>query len=706
MIKIAFKVSKNNLFPNACIIVKALLGLKRIILCLSLFTFTPSLPVFAGDGYFTYPSNWGGTGLMEIPTARVIKKDSYRLGYSQIKPYRYYYGAVSPLQGMELDLRVTEVIDLPGFEESSENFKDKAFDMKYQFLKEGKYRPALAVGFMDPHGTRVYPSQYLAASKQIYPFDFTLGLGNGRFGKEPLPQEVEGLKLEMFSDPEEWFNDSNFFWGVQFAPSEQFALMFEYSPVEYHKQTRDPAQGEYFKEPVSSKYNFGLRYKPIEWAEVDLTYQRGEEIGFNISLAFDIGSPLIPIYDPPYREAPSFARDPVSERITRALFHSGFSDIHVAAERGELQISSENDKYYYSTKAIGVILDIINTMAPEDIEKVHILIKENGVAQYQLSAVRADITDLYAGKLSAGEFLYLSEIKTDAAADRGIQGMHKKSYRYGIRPSLETFLNDPSGFFKYRLGLSGWVNYYPWEGATFTAGLEGYPANNISTVNEPLSIPVRSDIVLYKKEKASLGRLMFDQVYKAGHELYGRVSAGYLEIQYAGLDAELAKPVLDGRILLGLSGSIVKKRDPERPFELKSDDVKDYYTPAFINARLNIPELDIAVDLKAGRFLAGDEGVRFTVSKFINGVVLKAWYTVTDTSEFTDNFNDNYYDKGVSVSIPLRLFTGSDSRTSYHFSLTPWTRDTGQDIVHFNELFDFIGRNTKIFINKDREMIK
>ncbi len=55
---------------------------------------------FAGDDPFTYPSNWGGTGLMEIPTARIMRENSYRLGVSQVRPYRYYYGAISPLKGL------------------------------------------------------------------------------------------------------------------------------------------------------------------------------------------------------------------------------------------------------------------------------------------------------------------------------------------------------------------------------------------------------------------------------------------------------------------------------------------------------------------------------------------------------------------------------------------------------------------------------
>ena len=212
-------------------------------------------------------------------------------------------------------------------------------------------------------------------------------------------------------------------------------------------------------------------------------------------------------------------------------------------------------------------------------------------------------------------------------------------------------------------------------------------------------------IVFDKEKDFSLGRLLFDQIYKTGDEMYGKFSVGLLEVQYGGLDAEIARPFFDGRVLFGISGSAVKKRDPDNPFKFIDNGVKDIYTTAFFNARLNSPEYDISLDIKAGRFLAGDNGVRFTASKFINGVVLRAWYTVTDTSDFTDDYNDGYHDKGISISIPLRMFLGTDSRSVFHYSLTPWTRDTGQDIDHFGTLFDFIGRSTKIYIDRDSGML-
>jgi hypothetical protein len=665
----------------------------------------PASLAFPSDEPFIGPANWGGTGLMEIPTARILKENTYRIGAAQVYPYRLYYGAVSPLKGIEIDGRVTEIIGVsasannPTFQGYG-NYKDKALDFKFRFLEETKYGPALALGIMDPQGTRLYPSQYIVASKQIYPFDFTIGFGNGRFGKKPLPPSNNTVEVEMFSDPGTWLRDGQAFGGIQFAPSDKYSLMVEYSPIKYQKQTSDPAQAEYFQRPVPSKFNYGLRWKPFPWAEVDLTYQRGEEVGLNLSTAFELGRPLIPIYDSPYREKKESKRDPLTGRLVRALSQSGFSSIGVSVEENGIWIQAQNDKYFYTTQALWVLLAILAEITPPGAGDIRITLTANGIPVLDFSTTREDIAEWYGERLTKKELVYLSKITTEGTEKPDAPVFHRNFYSYGWKPSFETYVNDPSGFFKYRLGVAAWGSYHPWAGTSLVLSPEVYPLNDISTSIPPTRDAVRSDIVLYTEKKAALGRLMFDQVYKMEHEVYGHLSAGLLEIQYAGFDGEIAKPLWGGRLMVGVGGSLVKKRDPDNPLKL-SDEYTETYKTAFFNTRLNIPERDLSVDVRSGRFLGGDVGARFTVSKFINGVIISAWYSVTGTSVFNQPFNRGYHDKGISIVIPIRLFTGSDSRTSYYYSVSPWTRDVAQDIDHFNPLFDFIGRNLKAFFDRD-----
>ncbi|MGE5189091.1 MAG: YjbH domain-containing protein, partial [Gemmatimonadota bacterium] len=226
-------------------------------------------PSPAGDAPFTSPSNFGLTGLLDTPTARVMPVNSLRAGATRIDPYRYYFLGASPFRRLEVVGRLTEVSGVPAFTNLSASsygdFKDKAVDVKFQFLAEGKYAPAIAAVVMDPHGTRIYPAQALVASKQIFPFDFTVGIGNGRYGKRPLPASGESFRAEMFTDPKAWWRDAQVFGGIEFAPTGTLSLVAEYSPVRYDLQDRDPAQAKYFREPVPSKFNVGLRWRPVRW---------------------------------------------------------------------------------------------------------------------------------------------------------------------------------------------------------------------------------------------------------------------------------------------------------------------------------------------------------------------------------------------------------------------------------------------------------
>jgi hypothetical protein len=681
-------------------------GLALPILAILLLSFpgTP-FPADAGDEPFTFPSNIGLTGLLETPTARVMKEDRYRVGAIQVHPYRTWFATVGLFERLEVNGRITEILGVPAFTQISSaygNDKDKAIDVKLQLLPEGKYTPAVALAILDPHGTRLFPSQAIVASKQIYPFDFTMGLGNGRLGKRALPSRGEGFGLELFGNPRGWWHDAQLFGGVQFALSDRFALVAEYSPVRYERQTGDPAQKKYFPGPVPSRINAGLRWKPTRWSSIHASFERGNEVGIGASVAFDVGKPMIPVYDPPWRERPGRRQDPTTDRIAAGLHESGFSDIGVTIDGLTLRVEAQNDRYFFNARAIEAALDILARTIPPNVDYVRILIKDNGIPLLEFVTTASGVAGLYSGEIPRDRFLELSAFKADTGDAQARETLGRRRLTFGAKPSLETFLNDPSGFLKYRFGVAGWLTAHPWKGGSAILGLEGYPLNTVSTSVAPLSIPVRSDIAEYKKEDVALGRLMFEQIGKTRDPVYARISAGLLEVEYAGVDGEVAMPFFRGRVLAGAGGSAARKRDPRDPFALRGSGT---FHTAFLNARLNIPERDVHIDVKAGRFLAGDKGAKVTVSKFINGVVLSAWYSDTDTTIFRDPYNRGYHEKGISVDVPIRLFTGGDSKTTYRYALSPWTRDVAQDVDHYRTLFDLIGRNVGVCLDRDHESL-
>ncbi len=138
-------------------------------------------------------------------------------------------------------------------------------------------------------------------------------------------------------------------------------------------------------------------------------------------------------------------------------------------------------------------------------------------------------------------------------------------------------------------------------------------------------------------------------------------------------------------MLLGVEGSWVVKRKPGFTLE----NLKEDYHAYFLNFRYNLPEINSYVDLKVGRFLAGDKGVRIDFTKKIGSIDISVWYSFTDTSVFKDSYNRGYHDKGIMFTLPLKWITGKENKTVYSYAITPWTRDVAQ-FPYVESLFNFI----------------
>lgn len=136
----------------------------------------------------------------------------------------------------------------------------------------------------------------------------------------------------------------------------------------------------------------------------------------------------------------------LSLRLEKALYASGFKNIGVSIEGNDILITAENDRYFYTARAIGVILNILKDIAPAHIEKIDIIITSNGVPILKYTTTKTDVDDLFAERLKPFEFLRLSNIKTDINWMPDIRLFHKKTFDYGIKPSFQQLLNDPSGF--------------------------------------------------------------------------------------------------------------------------------------------------------------------------------------------------------------------------------------------------------------------
>ena len=136
--------------------------------------------LFLGRGYATaadpapaLPGNSGGSGLFDMPTARIMEDWNLRMHYSSVGIYNTYAVSASFLPRLEVNARVTKFSGIPGLS------TDKSFDVKLLLVRESEAWPAIVLGATDIHGTADFTSRYLVANKLFGPLDVTFGVGQG-----------------------------------------------------------------------------------------------------------------------------------------------------------------------------------------------------------------------------------------------------------------------------------------------------------------------------------------------------------------------------------------------------------------------------------------------------------------------------------------------------------------------------------------------
>jgi len=674
-----FKRSCGNTRSATCL--KVFLRLfQSLIIC-----FTLSSPAFCWDTPFDNGANWGGTGLMEIPTARILGDGVVRAGAAQALPYRWFTIDMGIFPGLEAGGRLTEMTNVSTRLGSDYGaYKDKAFDIKYQILPESRYSPAIALGLHDFHGTRLFRGQYLVMSRQIFPFDFTLGFGKDRLGGGP--------EVPSFFDA---FDDVGIFGGIEWALNERINVMAEYNPIEYEKGSGAPARA--VPEGADLPVNIGLRYKLIPGVQLGASYQRGDTLGLYCHVQSLLGASIVPKRpDPPLQypvdRRPFEKRDmgKMLGRMSDALNEAGFKGVCVYTGGREITAEITNARYLSNQKAVGRALRILLFYSPNDAKMLSVIVKRRKMRLLSVS-VEPELLEKYLfGKIP--EYIFQKALKvTSVSADENkkddliteVKEDDRLDFSWGIKPDFKPYLNDPSGFFKGRAGIKPHARVEPWQGGAFHGRYDIPFYSNISSSNPLIPNAVRSDSWLYSDRDYTFERLLFDQSVCLSKGMFGRISAGYLENMYAGVGGEVLKFFNRGNLALGVESDWVRKREPGSQLSLLDQENHTIIG----NAYYRVAPFDVTLQGQYGRFLAGDKGFLFTASReYSTGAILGAWYSLTDTDHLS-SFNRDYNDKGIFLSLPMRMFLKTDSGSRYTYAISPWTRDVAALPVHWSNIY-------------------
>ena len=676
--------------------------------------------------YFPYKvgpsaSNYGTTGILELPNARFMEEASLRLNFSSSYPYEYTSLTASPFKWLEATYRYTEIKNQqygPSSYSGNQSLKDKGFDLKIGLLEESYFRPSLALGLRDVGGTGLFSSEYIVATKNFNNLDFSLGMGFGLLGFEGgidnpfksisdsfLNRIIESSEGGSFSY-KSWFSgEASIFGGIEYDLNRQgLRLKLEYDT------SKPDARGVVDK--VDTRFNFGLNYHLSESLNLSASIDRGNQF----RLAFTLKGNFLrdTLSKPSPKNVIKLSQEQQSKiKINKEIFFRSVNkslrdeEIYIQAANlkdAKVDVAIATERFYSLTRAAGRATRVVSALSPDDTEEIniHFMNGDMEVAILSLNKDEFDKADSFIG--SENELLARSQL-TSASHEplyqqaEFIPDVTFPEFKWSMSPSVRHQIGGPEGFYLGALVWSTDMTLKFRRNFTFytSFGINLYDTFNDFNNPSYSSIPkVRSDIQRYLDEgKNHIQRMQLEYFASPYKDIFLRLDLGLFEEMFGGYGGELLYRPFNKRTAFGLSVHRVKQRGFDQRFAFR-----DYETTTgHFSIYQDLPK-GINAHMSLGKYLAGDKGITLDLSRrFKTGFVLGVFASKTNLS--AEEFGEGSFDKGFYVSVPTKLFFTEYTTGHISFGLHPLTKDGAAILNTRNALFSILGDSNSASITRD-----
>lgn len=644
--------------------------------------------------------NFGGVGLWQVPTGRMAPEGEFNLNLMDNDQYRFYSLSLQMFPWLDTTLRYTDVrTRLYGAQDFSGNqtYKDKSMDIKLRLWQESYWLPETSVGIRDIGGTGLFDAEYLVATKAWGPVDFTLGIGwgylgtrdnisnpfcdlNDSFCRRDHPHNNDGGQI---NSKDAFHGSSAVFGGIEYqTPWQPLRLKVEYEGNNYKQDFAGSL-------PQNTPINVGFVYRLTDWADVNMSYQRGNTLMAGISLRTNfntlhqghIDEPPVP-YQPKSADSVS-SEQHRAEQLALLDANAGYSNPAIAQQGHTLYVMGEQDTYRDNTEAVDRANHIMMNNLPEGIDTI---VVTDGRMGLPLTSTVTDVDSLkesYSG-YALGEEKPLKQRRTEPEAPTGAVEHYiaeKERLQLGWSPVINQSLGGPENFYMYQVGLSGTADYWLTDhlvasGELFLNLFNNYSQFKFVAPPPDTHIPrVRTHIREYVDgNDLYLNSLQLSYLDTLLPSVYGQVYGGYLEQMFGGVGGEVLYRPLDRPWALGLDVNYAKQRDWDAPmqfadYSVTTGHVSAYWQPQFMD--------NVLVRFSVGRYLAEDWGATLNLAKrFDSGIIAGVYATKTDVS--SQEYGEGSFTKGFYISIPLDLLTVRSTTSRALINWSPLTRDGGQ----------------------------
>lgn len=386
-----------------------------------------------------------------------------------------------------------------------------------------------------------------------------------------------------------------------------------------------------------------------------------------------------------------------AQAVFKTLTDIQFKGLFFTMQGHSATLYFSQNLYDNPAKAIGRAARAVARHAPPEIEEITLVLEESGLPITKTTIIRSDLEKALLGKGSADEvWLHATHDPAPVFAPEGaVSSKLFPDLSWGLSPKLRQHIGGGDNFYFWQLWLKGSASLRLSRGLSIDGAVGMDLTNNLDELEEDAnpssSLPhVRSETPRYiKKNGMWMDNLSTSYVTTIMPELYGRISAGYLEWMYGGLSAEILYRPIDARWAVGMEVNRVRRRDYDNAFGFLDYNV----TTAHVTGYYKWPFYGLDTRLHVGSYLAKDKGFTFEVGRtFESGIRIGAFASKTNIS--AEEFGEGSFDKGFSISIPLDNYSLKPVRTQGHLLFRPLTRDGAQRVGTPYNLYGLTNNNS------------
>jgi len=588
---------------------------------------------------------------------------------------------------------------------------DRSFDFGYLIKNETDLSPSIVVGLRDFGGTGNFSSEYIAATKHFGThLTITGGIGWGRLASyggfsNPLgvidesfktrPQGITGIDQTGRLDTKKWFHgDAAVFGGFAYQINQRLLFKAEYSSDAYVREVNQT------KFEHKTPLNVALSYNFNNGTQISAYALHGSEVGLMGTIPI---SPQKPKFPSGIEEAPAALQPRQSQAALSwdtnnvrqkdsalfvALDEQGIALEGIKIEGSTATVRITNERFPAHAQALGRTARILANNLPSNITTFKVESITNGITTSRTTLGREGL-EAFEYDLENSWKSFAGASFEDAAHSEAeaIAGVYPK-FDWRLTPYLDPALFDPDNPVRADVGLQFAASFEPTPGLILSGVVRQPLTGNLDTstrTSDSVLPHVRSDSAEYAKQSDfQIKNLTAEYFFRPGKNLYGRVTAGYLETMYGGVSGEVLWKPVNGNLAFGAELNYAVQRDFDQLFGLQDYDIVTGHASAYYDFGGGyLGQIDV------GRYLAGDYGATVSLDReFDNGFRVGAFFTLTDVP--FDEFGEGSFDKGIRFSIPVDWLTGSASQGGYGTTIRPILRDGGARLDVRNRLYGLV----------------